>query len=88
MGPVLKQHCTSTARQYMCMVLAMACGTAHWFNLVSANCYTQMDERGLLVDAIKQLDELFLLVVVGEFNSGALVSGPATSRHCWPYCPI
>lgn len=30
----------------------------------------QMDERGLLADAIKQLDELFLLVVVGEFNSG------------------
>jgi hypothetical protein len=31
----------------------------------------QMDERGLLADALKQLDELFLLVVVGEFNSGA-----------------
>lgn len=33
-------------------------------------CPPQMDERGLLADAIKQLDELFLLVVVGEFNSG------------------
>ena len=32
--------------------------------------FLQMDERGLLVDALKQLDELFLLVVVGEFNSG------------------
>ena len=29
-----------------------------------------MEELGLLKDAIKQLDELFLLVVVGEFNSG------------------
>ena len=30
----------------------------------------QMDEMSMLTDAIKQLDELFLLVVVGEFNSG------------------
>ncbi|EFJ14423.1 hypothetical protein SELMODRAFT_445893 [Selaginella moellendorffii] len=30
----------------------------------------QMEEVGLLVDAVKQLEELFLLVVVGEFNSG------------------
>lgn len=30
----------------------------------------QMEELGLLHDALKQLDELFLLVVVGEFNSG------------------
>ena len=29
-----------------------------------------MQEIGLLRDAIKQLDELFLVVVVGEFNSG------------------
>ena len=29
-----------------------------------------LEERSLLVDALKQLDELFLLVVVGEFNSG------------------
>ena len=29
-----------------------------------------MEELSLLSDAIKQLDELFLLVVVGEFNSG------------------
>ena len=29
-----------------------------------------MEELSLLRDAIKQLDELFLLVVVGEFNSG------------------
>ena len=29
-----------------------------------------MEELSLLTDAIKQLDELFLLVVVGEFNSG------------------
>ena len=29
-----------------------------------------MEELGLLDDALKQLDELFLLVVVGEFNSG------------------
>ena len=29
-----------------------------------------MEELNLLVDAIKQLDELFLLVIVGEFNSG------------------
>ena len=30
----------------------------------------EMEELSLLTDAIKQLDELFLLVVVGEFNSG------------------
>ena len=30
----------------------------------------QMEEMSMLTDAIKQLDELFLLVVVGEFNSG------------------
>ena len=29
-----------------------------------------MEERGIVDDALKQLDELFLLVVVGEFNSG------------------
>jgi small GTP-binding protein len=28
------------------------------------------DERGALTDSIRQLDELFLLVVVGEFNAG------------------
>jgi len=28
------------------------------------------DERGTLADSIRQLDELFLLVVVGEFNAG------------------
>lgn len=30
----------------------------------------EMEEVSLLVDALKQLDELFLSVVVGEFNSG------------------
>ncbi|KAG6542178.1 hypothetical protein Mapa_016410 [Marchantia paleacea] len=30
----------------------------------------EMEEISLLVDAVKQLDELFLLVIVGEFNSG------------------
>ncbi len=34
-----------------------------------ANC-TQLEEVSLLEDALKQLDELFLVVVVGEFNSG------------------
>ena len=29
-----------------------------------------MEEAGLLADALKQLDEPFLVVVVGEFNSG------------------
>ena len=29
-----------------------------------------MDEISLVRDALTQLDELFLLVVVGEFNSG------------------
>ncbi len=28
------------------------------------------DERGALADSLRQLDELFLLVVVGEFNAG------------------
>ena len=30
----------------------------------------QLEEAQLLRDAMKQLDELFLLVVLGEFNSG------------------
>ena len=30
----------------------------------------EMSEMSMLTDALKQLDELFLLVVVGEFNSG------------------
>ena len=30
----------------------------------------EMQEMSMLTDALKQLDELFLLVVVGEFNSG------------------
>jgi len=30
----------------------------------------ELEELNLLVDAIKQLDELFLMVIVGEFNSG------------------
>ena len=29
-----------------------------------------MEEAGLLADALRQLDEPFLVVVVGEFNSG------------------
>lgn len=29
-----------------------------------------LEEAQLLRDAMKQLDELFLLVVLGEFNSG------------------
>jgi len=29
-----------------------------------------MEEMGLLADALRQLDEPFLVVVVGEFNSG------------------
>ena len=29
-----------------------------------------LEEAALLRDALRQLDELFLLVVVGEFNSG------------------
>jgi GTPase SAR1 family protein len=29
-----------------------------------------MEEVSLLIDAVKQLDELFLLVIVGEYNSG------------------
>lgn len=42
-----------------------------------------MDEKSLLKDALKQLDELFLLVVVGEFNSGAPpASCPFSSLPC------
>jgi hypothetical protein len=37
-----------------------------------------LEERSLLVDALKQLDELFLLVVVGEFNSGKSSVRPLT----------
>lgn len=36
---------------------------------LQASC-PDMEEVSLLQDALKQLDELFLLVVVGEFNSG------------------
>ena len=38
-------------------------------SLLKEVCPT-MGERELLADAIKQLDELFLLVIVGEFNAG------------------
>ena len=37
--------------------------------LLEAAC-PALEERALLKDALKQLDELFLLVIVGEFNSG------------------
>src|SRR6185295_15858967 len=30
----------------------------------------EADDRGALAESIRQLDELFLLVVVGEFNAG------------------
>jgi hypothetical protein len=33
-------------------------------------CACVLQETSLLRDALRQLDELFLLVVVGEFNSG------------------
>lgn len=43
--------------------------------LIAWGCGTQevvpsMEEAGLLRDALKQLDQPFLVVVVGEFNSG------------------
>ena len=47
--------------------------------LLEAAC-PALEERSLLVDALKQLDELFLLVVVGEFNSGKSSVRP-------PACP-
>ncbi len=34
------------------------------------NWCPSLEEAQLLRDAVKQLDELFLLVVLGEFNSG------------------
>ena len=49
-----------------------------------------MEEVGLVRDAIKQLDELFLLVVCGEFNSGkssvinALLGGRFLSEGILP----
>ena len=36
-----------------------------------------LEEAALLRDALRQLDELFLLVVVGEFNSGE------SAGLCW-----
>ena len=39
-----------------------------------------MEEAQLLRDSIKQLDELFLLVVLGEFNSGGWL--PRASAGC------
>lgn len=38
--------------------------------LILQEATPELEELNLLVDAIKQLDELFLLVIVGEFNSG------------------
>ena len=41
-----------------------------------------MEEAGLLADALKQLDEPFLVVVVGEFNSGkSTVRAPVCHRR-------
>lgn len=42
-----------------------------------------MEELGLVKDALKQLDELFLLVVVGEFNSGksSIINALLGSRY-------
>ena len=42
----------------------------YWHIHVLQEATPEMEELSLLRDAIKQLDELFLLVVVGEFNSG------------------
>ena len=49
-----------------------------------------MEEAGLLADALKQLDQPFLVVVVGEFNSGkssvinALLGGPFLAEGILP----
>ena len=49
-----------------------------------------MEEAGLLADALKQLDQPFLVVVVGEFNSGkssvinALLGGPFLAQGILP----
>ena len=37
---------------------------------LSQEVVPQLSELDLLRDALKQLDDLFLVVVVGEFNSG------------------
>ena len=43
----------------------------------------QLEEAQLLRDAMRQLDELFLLVVLGEFNSGESIRvGTAPTHHC------
>ena len=49
----------------------------------------QMQEMSMLTDALKQLDELFLLVVVGEFNSGksSVINALLGSRYAHTiYC--
>jgi hypothetical protein len=38
-----------------------------------------LEDQDTLARSIDQLDDLFLLVVVGEFNSGKVLS----SMHCW-----
>jgi hypothetical protein len=48
-----------------------------------ANCQ-QLEEVSLLEDALKQLDELFLVVVVGEFNSGKSGGGRVGWAGWWP----
>lgn len=70
---------------------------ADTLGLLEAVCPT-MAERALLADALRDLDELFLLVVVGEFNSGKSSVRPHTlsakpvilcAYVCWrkQYCP-
>lgn len=48
----------------------------------------QMEELSMLTDALKQLDELFLLVVVGEFNSGksSVINALLGSRYAVCCC--
>lgn len=41
-----------------------------WSRPLAQEVVPSMEEVGLLRDALKQLDQPFLMVVVGEFNSG------------------
>ena len=58
--------------------------------LLEAVC-PALEERALLADALRQLDELFLLVIVGEFNSGKSAvrlrtPSPSEVRHSLRCC--
>lgn len=52
------------------------------------NWCPSLEEAQLLRDAVKQLDELFLLVVLGEFNSGGWGGRGRIMATCGHACSL